>query len=86
MLDRHRARIRSDALRVFGPLGLDGDLLARDAKEHEPAQRSEDQTTDMIGDQFALFYVFNGVGIPALWFGIGSVIDRWRLRSTKLTN
>ena len=25
-----------------------------------------------------IFYVFNGIGIPALWFGIGTVIDRMR--------
>jgi hypothetical protein len=32
-------------------------------------------------DQVWIFYACNGIGIPALWFGIGSVIDRWRRRS-----
>jgi hypothetical protein len=31
-------------------------------------------------DQFRLFYLVHGFGIPAFWFYIGSLIDRRRLR------
>src|ERR1700721_2944546 len=29
-----------------------------------------------------IFCMFNGIGIPALWFGIGTVIDRMRRKKT----
>src|ERR1700733_5812328 len=33
-------------------------------------------------DQLWMFYVINGFGIPALWFFIGSLIDRRRLKQS----
>jgi hypothetical protein len=36
------------------------------------------QNSDM--DQVRLFYSINGVGIPALWFWVGSLIDRRRVK------
>jgi hypothetical protein len=31
-------------------------------------------------DQFRLFYLVNGIGIPAFWFSIGLLLDRRRLK------
>jgi hypothetical protein len=40
----------------------------------------EELTSNTNADQFRLFYVINGLGIPAFWFCIGSLIDRRRRR------
>jgi hypothetical protein len=37
-------------------------------------------TANLIADQFRVFYLVNGVGIPMLWFGIGFLFDRRRFR------
>jgi hypothetical protein len=37
-------------------------------------------------DQVWLFYLFNGLAIPALWFGIGALIDRRLRRSGRVAN
>jgi len=39
-------------------------------------------TESMQVDQFRLFYVFHGVGIPLFWYWMGALIDR-RPRETK---
>jgi hypothetical protein len=38
-----------------------------------------DLTYDKRVDQAWLFYLFNGIGIPLFWFGIGWLFDQRRL-------
>jgi hypothetical protein len=37
-------------------------------------------TENHVSDQFRVFYLVYGIGIPVLWFGVGSLIDRRRFK------